>query len=183
MSYTAQGDLVTGPKADGSFRHATRLREDTCEQETRDLQNLAYWHNVMFAPGARTCAARDIAEDSAHDHQMHLDSATGVLPDCIDRSSEMLMGMRFTNDGRRQQLPKRVFTAVPALVRGEPDLDLESRLVHGHQTPRAGSVRGASTYDRSRMPMLDCLARQVQDPTHLIEAWTRGGESTREEIC
>lgn len=203
MHYDAQGQVSSGRAP--AYRASSRLKSDSCEIDARDLQNESYRDRLMFygmlhdhagsceaevpargdgpGGGTRYVSMREIADFST-DNLLALDAgATRVRPECVDTDSALRYGTEITCAGERQPLSKRLFVAVPDLYRGQVDLEVESRLVQGEHGARQVADRGRSVYEYRRMPMLDCLARTVQDPRNIVMDGPRGGASTRESAC
>lgn len=87
----------------------------------------------------------------------------------------------------RKELDTRLFPGAPLVARGQSVLkntDLSSRLIYGEdtRTKKSGNVAAAYSADNF-IPMVPCLAENVQNTEHIIPTyWIRGGMSTRTVI-
>jgi hypothetical protein len=114
------------------------------------------------------------------DNYMHIRDGVGFTSGCkVDTDSDMRM-YNITNGKSRCQLQSRVFQAVPNLSKGESRPELESKLVQGENSYNSTQCQG-QTLDVF-MPMLPCLKNSIQNPSNIIQDWSRGGESTRDTL-
>jgi len=101
----------------------------------------------------------------------------------IDTESQLIQAS-LTNPKVKQQLATRPFKGWPYMGAGETHIvnpDLYSRLSSGTdtRTKKAGDAISGASLDRF-IPLVPCLASNVQNPEHIIpEYWVRGGESSR----
>lgn len=120
---------------------------------------------------------RDKLLDFTKDHN-NLRFTDGYVPGgAIDKDTEF----RTTNEWHqrgRQQLPARIYHAVPDLSRG--DVQDDSGVRAGETTfDKASSLAGVSI-DRF-VPLIPQKEREVQDPNNIVSSdWVRGGQSTRD---
>ncbi len=91
-----------------------------------------------------------------------------------------------THDGHRQGLDTRIFIGSPYLAAGQSELkntDLSSRLRYSETTRSFRSTGSNETSINNFIPLIPCIANNVQDPKHIIpEYWVRGGMSSRSII-
>jgi len=89
-----------------------------------------------------------------------------------------------TNQKHKQQLSSRPFKGWPYMGAGETHIvnpDLYSQMAGGTdtRTKKAADALAGVSIDRF-IPMVPCLAENIQNPVHIIpEYWVRGGESSR----
>jgi len=101
----------------------------------------------------------------------------------IDTESRLKQSS-LTNPKFKQQLATRPFKGWPYMGAGETHIvnpNLYSRLSSGTdtRTKKAADALSGVSIDRF-IPLVPCLASNVQNTTHIIpEYWVRGGESTR----
>ena len=104
----------------------------------------------------------------------------------IDTESH-LKKSSITNPKLKQQLTSRPFKGWPYMGAGETHIvnpNLYSRLSSGTDTrvKKAADTLAGVSIDRF-IPLVPCLADNVQKPEHIIpEYWVRGGESSRAYI-
>jgi len=89
-----------------------------------------------------------------------------------------------TNPNFKQQLITRPFKGWPYMGAGVTHIvnpDLYSKMAGGTdtRTKKAGDALAGVSIDRF-IPLVPCLAENVQNPVHIIpDYWVRGGESSR----
>jgi len=104
----------------------------------------------------------------------------------IDTESNLLQST-LTNPRYKQQLITRPFKGWAYMGAGETHIvnpDLYSRITSGTdtRTKKASDALAGVSIDRF-IPMVPCLAENVQNTEHIIpEYWVRGGESSRAQI-
>ena len=160
-----------------------RLADDPCAMYARMLENEALSQYTLYDryDACRLpCGERRQAITHAMLAHPTLQAQDGFGPSAceIDADSAARHDAAWTNSKDRQQLPSRVFTAVPDLSRGRPFPCIESRLSTGptdttlvrHCAARLAEV----DFDRFQPGGVD-----VQDVRKIVLPGARGGESSR----
>ena len=159
------------------------LRNDSCAQTTRDYDNQRM-QNYMLAGGqpAVACPVGGPRRPDLDHRNMHVHRGYGNADACtIDGDSAMRNNVSgLTNPRETHQLFTRMYQAVPDLRGGLPRPDIESRLLSG-DLDETRHCTGGSAWDRNFFDMLPCVAN-VQNPEHIVPAWTWGGEPTRDYV-
>jgi len=168
-----------------------RIGADVCAQTARDLQNKSiddyYLFNAHAAANPADCssveAVTKLQEFADVNHTVYR-NGYGVANMChIDDDSKMRNEAQMTHDRMKTQVFPRIFQGVPNFGRGGFVPNVESRLVQGEDTIIKKSCNQLSevNYDRN-IPLLPCLNDNVQNPNHIVPAWTWGGEPTRDNV-
>jgi len=173
------------------FTQEHRIGADECAQTARELQNRSvddYWLFNSFATNAQSCDKATAAEEHVRsfmaDNYVNYRDGYGVANSChVDDDSKLRHGQVMTHDKSRMQLFTRTFQAVPDFAHGGLIPNVESRLTQGDQVSdhRSCGVLAEVNYNRN-IPLIGCLAENVQNPNHLIPAWTWGGDPTRDSV-
>lgn len=161
-SCAIQSEMQQNDKISNYMLFNNYLGAGDCENETQLLQNMSK------------------LKEFATENNLRMRDGYGVINPCnIDRDSSM----RFHGDLRdrtRNQMFARTFQAVPNLGRGSVNTDSESKIQQG--APTWNTVDCDEQQLNVFTPMIPCLAKNIQNPNNIIEAWTRGGETTRDTI-
>lgn len=166
------------------FDQEHRIGADACANDAKNKQNEMYNQYLAFNY-FKECDGRENLQTFSTDNHMVYRDGFGSADTCTVNDDSMLRyGWEWTHIRNPQQLPKRVFTAIPDLSSGAFHADVESRLRLGEDTntkKTCDPVSEVSTLDHSITPMLPCV-KSVQDPQHIVPSWTWGGENTRDTV-
>lgn len=171
------------------------LSEEPCSITARVAMNEAvasYKHYEGGMPRQPTGSAAALAQT----HNMQLSSA--LPPGMVDHDSDLrLSGWRATlsvnptaatTSSGRQQLTTRIFKAAPDRSHGRAPPDAEAKVLQGTPTSAPRSCRALdmpsenALLDRTLIPLIEPLRQSIQDPAHIVQPWTRGGEPTRDAV-
>jgi hypothetical protein len=169
-----------------SINYAT----DPCAQEAKDLQNdrIANW--ILFDNYASVpCNTPNIRSPDMQYDNVYLRASIGygVSDGCeIDQDSKLRNNRDgLTHDRCKIQLFQRIFQGAPNLKPVLDDPGKELAFIEGTDT----SCMNGYVYKKQLMeknlsyqtPLVDCL-KDIQDPTHIVPTWTRGGDPTRDYV-
>lgn len=172
------------------FNDMTRLGEDKCSLDQRNVENMRgthyqttnYFMNDATMSKAYTTALNFTGMNLTGGHHSALGGQN------IDVSSSLLIEQESTNPRCRLTLVERPFKTVPFLGRGPHNPNIESELLQGDMVRNKKSL--STTTEKSHIPlrhtpMVDSLASTIQNPYNLIESvahegWVRGGLPSRE---
>lgn len=161
------------------------LASDECAREAKERQNDMY-NDYMSFNYFNACDARDRIRDFSVDNHLVYMDGYGSVRDCtVVDDTKIRYGWEWTNQRGNQQLPKRVFTAVPDLGRGAFNAEIETSVKQGEDTntrKTCDNLSEASLLKYTMTPLIDCLRGSIQDPNNLVPSWTWGGENTRDTI-
>lgn len=166
------------------FDKEHRVGTDTCATESVDEQNKRMEDYMLFNSyrgNAVECSGEvnKIKEFMAENH-MTIRDGYGFTNACrVDNDSELRIDSNKINRDKNQ-IFTRTFQAVPDLSKGDMNVDNESKIQQGELTFDDFQCQG-KPFDVFT-PMLPCLKDNIQNPKHIIESWTRGGDTTRDTI-
>ena len=173
-------------KINNNFLSSTGFINDKEEQWSKDLQSKNYSNYVTSRPinsnNGRNCYL------SSLNHLGMYTNNKSSYGNYIDTESK-LKSSKITNEKEKNKklLNSRPFPTIPFMGAGETHIvnpDLYSKLVSGTDTrvKKAGDSLAGVSIDRF-IPLVPCLADNVQNPVHIIpEYWVRGGESSRADL-
>jgi hypothetical protein len=165
-----------------------RLHQDECSVIARNLQDksvLDYntWNHVPTHKNECSSETTKINQ-FASDNYMTIKDGFGMTGGCtVDADSKLRNDAQWVSDRHKTQLHPRIFQSVPGLRRGGLISEVEGPLQQGIDTwaDRPCNVLSeVSLLSYTQMPMISCLKENIQNPNHLVEPWTRGGEFTRD---
>lgn len=173
------------------FLDSKNYSTDCCAKEAKDAQNeqMAHWRLYQYLPvPCETPKMR--SPEFQYDHtNLRASIGYGVADGCVvDQYSSLRNDPKqLTRDRCKIQLFERVFQGCPNLKPTVADPGAELPLQQGTSTT---SLEGVSlsckkaimeqpTYHN--VPLVDCM-KDIQDPVHLVESWTRGGDPTRDFV-
>ena len=166
------------------FNKEHRVGTDNCARESGNDQNKrmedymlfnSYRGNVLEC----TDEVKKIREFMT-ENNMTMREGYGFTNACqVDNDSMMRIDSNKINRDRNQ-IFTRTFQAVPDLSKGDINVDNESRIQQGEITFDDFQCEG-KPFDVFT-PMLPCLKANIQNPEHIVESWTRGGDTTRDTI-
>lgn len=174
-----------------TFLKSMNYSTDCCAKEAKDAQNeqISGWTLYQYLPvPCETPKMR--SPDFQYEHpNLRARIGYGVADDCVvDQYSSLRNDPKqLTRDRCKVQLFERVFQGVPNLKPTVDDPGKELPIQQGLSTTTLDGVKFACkktimeepTY--KFIPMLDCV-KTVQEPEHVVESWTRGGEPTRDYV-
>lgn len=166
------------------FDKEHRVGTDNCAIESVNEQNKRMEDYMLFNSyrgNALECSddVKKIKEFMTENH-MTIRDGYGFTNACrVDNDSMMRIDNNKINRDRNQ-IFTRTFQAVPDLSKGDMNVENESRIQQGEITFDDFQCKGKPLDVFT--PMLPCLRESIQNPDHLIESWTRGGDTTRDTI-
>lgn len=165
------------------FDKVNRVGDDDCAIKSVNQQNDRAADYMLFNIYERACDSeekRQQLKEFATENHMRIRDGYGIVPSCtIDQDSSIRM--TDVRDKTKTQMFARTFQAVPDLRRGRVNIENESRILQGVSTWDDHSCAGQKTIN-SFTPMIPCLAKNIQNPNHIIESWVRGGDMTRDTL-
>lgn len=170
------------------FDEENRLSQDDCALLTRSLVNksiasYSFFNNYFTA----NCDKDDngkMNEFMVNNPNLRFKDGFGFTTPCVvDTDSELRNNAKMTNDRERVSLCTRWYTAVPALSKGGLIPNIESRLKYNGDTSDIRECDRVTEKNFNRfIPLPKCMAQNIQNPEHIVEKWTRGGEFTRDYV-
>lgn len=167
-----------------------RVGDDSCAIETEIQQNDKISNYMLFnnALGVSECdnlskktENMNKLREFATENNLRIRDGYGVINPCnIDEDSSMRIDRDLIRDKSRTQMFSRTFQAVPNLSRGNVNIDNESKIQQGNNTWNL--LNCDEKQQDNFIPMIPCLANNIQNPNNIIQNWTRGGETTRDTI-
>lgn len=157
-----------------------RPTDDKCAYTVEEDQNKSLFdYNVYnyFGKGIKNLV--DFTSD--HVNLRFGDGVNGLAsPETIDTDSAFRNDKKWTPRGV-QQLPVRTYHAVPDLSGGSVhDTKGEETVAWGDATFNRSTALSGVFLEQQFEPLVPALRGEVQDPSHIVEPWTRGGDHTRE---
>jgi len=165
----------------------TRIHDDPCDQEVQNRERLgpgAYQVTYLVPPAAETynIAYEQPAVPAAPGYGW---SASSINVDSVLRNHAVQ-----TNSPHcpiRSRTQARPFVTVPYMGRGRGEAQLESKLqqaTYVRQGKNCGTVSD-TFYENQFTPLIPYVARNVQNPVHLIPevasvGWIRSGVPSRQ---
>lgn len=170
------------------FDEANRLGEDQCAFVTKDLGNRSMidysLYNNFFTSSCKEGDQNKMTEFMVNNPNLHFRDGYGFASSCVvDNDSALRNKSKITHDRERISLCSRWYTAVPSLGKGGLIPNIESRLKYGGDTSDLRDCDRVTEKDFNRFtPLPGCMAENIQNPDHIVEKWTRGGEFTRDYV-
>tara|TARA_B100000927_G_scaffold291697_1_gene295828 strand:- start:14355 stop:14933 length:579 start_codon:yes stop_codon:yes gene_type:complete len=173
------------------FDNLTRIGNDTCGINARDVQNNNYGSYITTNYFTGHGTMKRAIEFATQQPNMFYKSGTGScsVGGCnIDSESDLKIGTIQTNPRCRISLQERPFRTVPYLGRGPPKPELESKILQGSSINELKSCKTITeeSFDNYNLtPQIPEIKDTVQNPNNLIESsaaegWIRGGLPSRE---
>ena len=170
------------------FDKEHRVGADTCAVQSETQQNDKISNYMLFNTymGTTECddttkLAADMTKlrEFATENNLRIRDGYGVINPCnID--TDYSLRFNDTRERARNQMFTRTFQAVPNLSKGNVNVLNESKIQQGNDTWNLHDCEEQQF--NVFTPMIPCLANSIQDPKNIIEAWTRGGEVTRDSV-
>lgn len=177
-----------------------RLTADACAVRLRDRGNAGvacYTLTSLRAPlpaDSTVFVQNHPLAAAADNRNLRAWDGFGLNTAAVDSDTRLRLDAQMTSSRSRVQLPKRVFTASPALAAGQPAPLLEARLQQGGQSrlPCFGGAAVAAAAGGMRDPAPGPLAEVDWarfDPgvravcaRNVIPPWTAGGAPSRDIV-
>jgi hypothetical protein len=169
----------------------TRTGDDICYTTSRNVQNDSIGNYMVTAFKDCECAAKNVDAIAMSEPTITYRDGYGwtSVDGCnIDADSSIRNANNLTNMRYIQQLYTRPYATVPYMGRGSGNSVLESVLQTGEDTSQKKQCNTLSgIYIDRFVPMVPCLAQNVQNPVHLVEEvaatdWIRGGIPSRDIV-
>jgi len=174
-----------------NFNKLTRVGDDICYNSARNFQSYSVCDYMTTAHKDCECAAQNVDAVAMSEPTITYRDGYGwtSVDGCnIDADSTIRNSHNLTNMRYIQQLYTRPYNTVPYMGRGKTDAILESVLQSGEDTSQKKQCNTLSgIYIDRFVPMVPCLAENVQNPAHLVEEvvskdWIRGGIPSRDIV-
>jgi hypothetical protein len=169
----------------------TRCGDDQCYTTSQTVQSYSICDYMTTAYKDCDCAAQNVEAIAMSEPTITYRDGYGwtSVDGCnIDADSSIRNAHNLTNMRYIQQLYTRPYATVPYMGRGSTDSVLESILQSGEDTSQKKQCNTLSgVYIDRFVPMVPCLAQNVQNPIHLVEEvaakdWVRGGIPSRDIV-
>lgn len=169
------------------FELESKLHSDDCAIVNKELMNKSVndynLYNSFFTSDCKEDNSKmyNFAFDNPN---LHFRDGYGYTNACVvDADSVMRNDSKLTHDKSKIQLCARWDQAVPDLGRGGLIPNLESRLKNGEDTSMIRACNKVTEKDFDRFtPLVGCVAPTIQNSSHIILPFTRGGDITRNYI-
>jgi hypothetical protein len=160
------------------FEQTSRPGADGCTMAAENTQNSRMFEWVVFPGVDAQCRDKAAVVAFAAENKRLVRGGYGPLACNIEQ--ELHIG-EATLDPSKNQLCARVFGAPPDMRRGAGEPEIEDRVKQGSATNvhRSCNVLSEVTIDRFE-PLIPCIERNIQNPSHIVPKWIRGGEPTRD---
>jgi hypothetical protein len=173
------------------FLDSKNYSTDCCAREAKDAQKEQMIDWRLYKNFYIPCETPKMhSPDFQYDHvNLRAGIGYGVSDGCeIDQDSKLRNNTEaLTRDRCKIQLFQRVFQGCPNLKPALEDPGSELKFVEGVSTTSLeGTVLSCKKQlmerDLShRIPLVDCM-KDIQDPTHIVPVWVRGGDPTRDFV-
>ena len=173
------------------FLDSKNYSTDCCAKEAKDAQNeqMSNWRLYQHLP-VPCDTPKMRSPDFQYDHtNLRASIGYGVSDGCVVDQYSALRNdpKQLTRDRCKIQLFERVFQGCPNLKPTVADPGQELPLQQGTSTTSLEGVQLSCkkaimeqpTYQF--VPLVECM-QDIQDPKHLVESWTRGGDPTRDYV-
>jgi len=171
-----------------TFLTSNRYAKDCCAKDAKDAQNDSIANWTLYKHYYVPCEAPEVrAPTFQYDHpNLRASIGYGFTDGCVVDSDSSLRNnvAGLTRDRCRLQLLERLFQGCPNLKpTGDPTQELavqqgqSSTNLEGTKYSCKRAIMEMTTAHPT--PLVDCMA-DIQDPKHIVEGWTRGGDPTRD---
>ena len=174
-----------------NLNNRTRLGEERCYNTTRDLQNHSTSTYMVSNYKDCDCPAKNIRDIAMSEPTITYRDGYGwsSTDGCnIDDDSKVRNAQNLTNMRYIQQLNTRPYNTVPYMGRGTTNPVLENKMRTGEDTGQRKQCNTLSgIYIDRFVPLVPCLAENIQNPVHLVTEiarpdWVWGGMPSRDLI-
>ena len=159
-----------------------RLKLDPCNMNAINIENSRQVNYNVFnhrSPCSDPCDRVQRASFQSRNRNLIAWDGVGQNACEVDVDSSYKNDPKtMTHTKCRQQLHNRVFVAVPNLQRGAVLPSLESRIQSGQDTTRQRECDRIE--EKSWNAFNPGLCGDWQDPSHVVQPWTWGGDSSRD---
>lgn len=170
------------------FDGENHLSQDECEliarlNANKSISDYTFFNNY-FTNECQEVIDKKMSEFVHANVNLRYKDGVGNTPSCvIDVDSELRNKFIMTNYRDRSSLCTRWYTAVPNLGKGGLIPNIESRLKFNEDTSDIKDCDRVTEKNFDRfIPLPGCMADTIQNPEHIIEKWTRGGDFTRDYV-
>jgi hypothetical protein len=176
------------------FDKQNNMCSDSCWEEAKNYGNNKINDYYTFSTQLVECKEPDVRMPEFYYDHVNLRGRPGYgLADAclIDDYSRLVNNYdSVTRDRCRLQLFKRLFNGCPLFKAQSGDINAELDLLAGTDSGLLGGIgkNGACSKKgimelqiKNPIPLVDCM-KDIQNPDHIVENWTRGGEDTRSYI-
>nr|WRJ69811.1 hypothetical protein TetV2_00362 [Oceanusvirus sp.] len=156
-----------------------RPHDDQCAYTVEEDQNRSIFEHNTY--NYYNKPKDDLVGFSSDHVNLRFGVGHGVsAPTTIDTESDIKNKPKWTPRGV-QQLAVRTYHAVPDLSGGSVhDTAGEESVKWGDASYNRSTALSGVFIEQQYYPLISSLENEVQDPQHIVEPWTRGGEHTRE---
>ena len=173
------------------FLNSKNYSTDCCAKEAKDAQNEQLENYFLYQYLPIKCESPNMrSPDFQYDHpNLRARIGYGLADDCVvDQYSSLRNNPnQLTRDRCKIQLFERIFQGCPNLKPTVDDPGKELPLQQGLSTTTLEGIRFSCkktimeepTY--KFVPLVDCM-KDIQNPKYVVEAWTRGGDPTRDYV-
>lgn len=189
MGFMTQNENKNCPRL--NLNKLTRTGDDMCYTTARNAQSASIGDYRVTAFKDCDCPAKNIQAIAMSEPTITFRDGYGwtsvdgcnIDADSCVRNTNNLTNMRYI-----QQLYTRPYATVPFMGRGSGNSVLESVLQTGEDTSQNKQCNTLSgIYIDRFVPMVPCLAQNIQNPVHLVEEvvakdWIRGGIPSRDIV-
>ena len=164
----------------------TSLNDDVCHNSGELKQNDGINDYMLSNYASCDCSLSNVLNVSTENRGLTVKDGYGISECNINDDSVLRHGAQKRRYKSDQQLFPRPFLTTPLIARGEHKPDLETRMLSSLQTVRHSQMQNVSEKN-IYTPMTPNLARNVQNPIHLITEdvnyrWVRGGQPSRQTV-
>lgn len=164
----------------------TRLNDDVCYNNTELKQNDGVNDYMLSNYASCDCSLSNVLSVSTENRGLTVKDGFGISECNINDDSVLRHGEQKRRYKSDQQLFPRPFLTTPNISRGEHKPDLESRMLSSLQNVKHSQMQNVDE-NNIYTPMTPNLARNVQNPIHLITTdndprWVRFGQPTRQAV-
>lgn len=177
------------------FIAENRLTQDKCALLTKELQNksvedynLYNFYSTSQCPSSQDECYQNKMEKFndfvlTHPNLRYKDGYGNFNSCVIDNDSDIRLNRELTNFREKEQLCTRWSKAIPNYGRGGAYPNIESRLKYAEDTSIYRDCDRIVERDFNRfIPLSGTPSACIQNPSHIILPFERGGESTRDYV-
>ena len=160
------------------------LNNDICARQQKDLQNTSITNHELYNYFYTHDCKCELFTDTVLDNNLIAKDGYGYANACtVDADSELRYNSKLTHGKEKSQLCERWALGVPNINKGGLNANVESRLLSSDITTEPCNKLSEKSYiPYTFYNMVPCLENNIQNPEHIIENWTRGGSSTRQDM-
>ena len=162
------------------FDEMHRPDDDLCARSERNDRNTDIMH--YMTTDFHSKGHSDLVGLSSDHPNLRFTGGYGVAKSSfIPEDSKLRVEKSWTPRGRKQ-LDPRLYHANPSQFStgSFKAIDNESGLRKPYHTHSRATALSGTFIEQQYTPLISQLRQEVQDSTHIVEPWTRGGAATRE---